>query len=435
MKRKTVINVTRVVLIATLSFLLFTNYALAEMKTFIKEYTYQASDEDSKNSSRTVALREIKRLLLEELGTYLESETEVQNFQLTKDQITTLTAGIVQTELIEEKWNTENLKYWLKARITADSGEVIKSIDSLRKDRQKTKELEEIRKRSDELLKENERLRKVLATTGTKHEQEKAAHSRNVKELNAIEWLEKGIASYNLGNYNIAIDALSNSIKLHPKPNPFAYQLRGVYYSKLGNSTEAINDFNKSIELNPQNVATYNSLGLEYLKLDEFNESIQKFNKAIMLKPKDEMSFINRGIAYEKLSNYNQAIKDFDKAIKINKYSYIAYLDRGVVYGKLGKHIKALQDFSKAIQINQSYGDAYYNRALMHSNLNNYKQAIKDYDKTIELNPQHAAFYVRRGLLYGKLDNLDNSINDFKIAARLGDKWAQDFLETHGIPW
>jgi hypothetical protein len=99
------------------------------MKTFIKEYTYQASEDDSRNSSRTLALREVKRLLLEELGTYLESVTEVQNFQLTKDQITTLTAGIVQTEIVDEKWDGHS--YWLRARITADSADVIKKIDAL----------------------------------------------------------------------------------------------------------------------------------------------------------------------------------------------------------------------------------------------------------------------------------------------------------------
>jgi len=107
-------------------------------------------------------MREVKRLLLEELGTYLESVTEVQNFRLTKDQITTLTAGIVQTEIVEEKWDGHT--YWLKSKIAADSGDVIKSIDVLRKDRQKSKELEEIRKRSDEQLREIERLKKELTT-------------------------------------------------------------------------------------------------------------------------------------------------------------------------------------------------------------------------------------------------------------------------------
>ena len=60
--------------------LFLTNSALAANKTFIKEYTYLASDLDSKVSSRAIALEQVKRALLEELGTYLISDTEVKNF-------------------------------------------------------------------------------------------------------------------------------------------------------------------------------------------------------------------------------------------------------------------------------------------------------------------------------------------------------------------
>ncbi|TAN43055.1 MAG: hypothetical protein EPN22_10835 [Nitrospirae bacterium] len=88
-----------------LLFLLIAAPAFGEVKTFTKEYTYQASDFDSRHSSRTLALKMVKRLLLEELGTYLVSETEVKNMQLTKDQVTTYSAGIVSAEVIEEKWD------------------------------------------------------------------------------------------------------------------------------------------------------------------------------------------------------------------------------------------------------------------------------------------------------------------------------------------
>lgn len=60
------------------------------------------SEDGNRDSSRTIALREVKRLLLEELGIYLESETEVENFQLTKDHITALATGIVKREIIDE---------------------------------------------------------------------------------------------------------------------------------------------------------------------------------------------------------------------------------------------------------------------------------------------------------------------------------------------
>jgi len=104
-------------------FILFSPHLIvAEIQTYIKEYNYQASEDDSRNSSRVSAMREVKRLLLEELGTYLESVTEVKNFQLTKDQITALTAGIVKTEVLDEKWDGHT--YWIKTKIIISGQEL-----------------------------------------------------------------------------------------------------------------------------------------------------------------------------------------------------------------------------------------------------------------------------------------------------------------------
>ena len=90
----------------------YANLAIAGLVTFQKEFSYQSSEADSKLSSRAIALEQVKRLLLEELGTYLESETEVKNFQLTKDQIIVLTAGIVRAGIIDERWDGKT--YYLK---------------------------------------------------------------------------------------------------------------------------------------------------------------------------------------------------------------------------------------------------------------------------------------------------------------------------------
>ena len=53
----------------------------AKTVTYIKEYHYQASELDSKVTSRSVALAQVKKLLLEELGTYLISESAVKDFE------------------------------------------------------------------------------------------------------------------------------------------------------------------------------------------------------------------------------------------------------------------------------------------------------------------------------------------------------------------
>ena len=110
-------------------------YCNAENKTFIREYHYQAGESDSKISSRTKALTEVKRLLLEEIGVYLESYinySEVQNedrisSQFLKKEIEQISAGITETSILEENWT--GVEYYIKAEITVDPDDVIRQLN------------------------------------------------------------------------------------------------------------------------------------------------------------------------------------------------------------------------------------------------------------------------------------------------------------------
>lgn len=124
---------------STLLIALFVN---AENKTFIREYTYQASESDSKITARNQALSEVKKLLLEELGVYVESYVnytiESQSGHITKDFITNeikqLSVGITETKILEEKWNGE--QYYVRAEIVADPTDVVRKINQTLEKRQ-----------------------------------------------------------------------------------------------------------------------------------------------------------------------------------------------------------------------------------------------------------------------------------------------------------
>ena len=164
--------------------LLMTGQAYAGKVEFIKEHTYRAGDMDSKVSSRAIALMEVKRALLEQLGTYLVSETEVRNFQMTKDQISLLTAGIVSAVILDEKWDGKD--FYLKAKLVVDPQEVAERVKAMSHDRERTRELEEARRKRDQALREVERLRKDmgLARPDIQGQMDRQAdYSRAVQEL------------------------------------------------------------------------------------------------------------------------------------------------------------------------------------------------------------------------------------------------------------
>jgi len=133
-------NLIKVIAVLTSSIIITSQVVFAEIKTFTKEYTYSASELDSQVTSRYNALEQAKRLLLEELGIFMTSQTVVKNAQLTKDEITSLSAGIVSAVVLEEKWDGH--KYWLKAKIDADPMVVEQAIEVIRNDNKKSTELD-----------------------------------------------------------------------------------------------------------------------------------------------------------------------------------------------------------------------------------------------------------------------------------------------------
>ncbi len=445
----------------------------ADTVTFTKEYTYQASEFDSKHSSRTLALEQVKRLLLEELGTYLVSETEVKDMRLTQDKITTYSAGIVSAEIIDERWDGKS--YWLKAKVSADTKEVEKALEKLIQDKSKTHELEDMRNKAEELAKENERLRILLIEESKSKNPDKilgaknlAAYEETITELNAAEWFRRGYkaliteqwnesldantkaielkpdyvsAYYNrglaydgLGNYQAAINDCSKAIEL--KPNlTVAYLSRGYAYYKLGNYQQAIEDYTKTINLKPDLAQSYTNKGLGYSELHKISQEIKESTKAIELRPIYAQAYYDRGNAYGKLCNYHQAINDYSMSIELTPDDAKAYYNRGVAYYKSGNYQQAIKDFSKAKELKPDYAKAFYYRGVAYVKSGKHPQAIADFTKAIELNPDDATAYYNRGLAYKKSGNYHQAIVDYKIAARLGYKHAQVFLKGQGIQW
>jgi tetratricopeptide (TPR) repeat protein len=333
-----------ILMFGLVGFFISANFVFGETRVFVEEYAYKASGADSKLSCRVIALEQVKRLLLEKLGTYLETETEVRNFRLTKDQIVVFTAGIVSAEIIDEKLDGKT--YSLKAKITVDPKDMAKAINKLRQDRQKTKELEEARKKADEALGEVEKIKKEYAMAKA-DKLNLGGYNEAINRLSATDWADRGYALVTSGKNQEAVEAFTRAIELDPK-NAKTYYNRGGVYGKLEDYRRAIRDFDRAIELNPKFEEVYTDRGVAYGMLGDYRQAIREYDKAIELNWKDVRAYVNRGIAYEELKDHRQAIRDYDKAIELNPKDARAYLNRGIAYAQLGDQQQAMEDYKTA---------------------------------------------------------------------------------------
>ena len=423
----------RLALISCLLVSMIPGQVFGETKTFTKEYNYQAAAQDDKNTSRIIALREVKQILLDELGEYLLNETAVKNAQIPKERIAALTAGVVPTQLVEEKWDEKT--YSLQAKITADPDHLTSFIAALGKDVQKTTELEDVKKLNDDLLKENKKLREELAAAeGKKQPKTLADYHKNIKELDSVEWFEQGFATAASGNFSDAVTAYTKAVENNPE-FAAAYRNRGIAYTNLGKHNQAILDYNKAIKINPKQAAAYNNRGTAYGNLGKFSQAIPDFNKAIQLYPQDAEAHYNRGLSYEQLGNYNQAIKNYNKSIEINPNHSNAYNNLGVAYYKLGNFNQAIMSFNEAIKINPQDAETHYNKGLSYLSLENYNQAILNFNEAIKLNPQLADAYIKRGISLANVGEKEKAFDDVRISAKLGHKKAQEILKKEKVEW
>jgi len=392
-------------ILVIISAILMGSTAFAQEKPvrYEKEYTYQASELDSKVTCRTIALEMVKRLLLEELGTYLIGMTEVKDMKLTRDKIVAYSAGIVGAEINEERFDGKT--YWIRATLTADPQAVVKSINKITEDRIKSKDLENARKDIEALTRDMDELRKGYAKNkgndvNGRDKRLENRYASTSRELMANEWCEKGKVA-----------------------------------SNDGDERKAIKYFGLAIMNKPDMAKAYNNRGVSYANLEDNQHAMKDFNMAIELDPKFAMAFTNRGVLYGKTDHYGQAIKDFNMALDLEPGYEYAYGGRALVYLTLGDYQQAIINIDKAIELRPGFAAAYGTRGHIYARLGNHAQAIKDYTKAIELKPNLREAYFDRGAINSYLGNASQAIKDYQVAARLGSEKARDVLRKEGVAW
>jgi tetratricopeptide (TPR) repeat protein len=412
----------------------------AQKKTFVRDYTYQAGEADSKLTARANATTQMRNILLSEVGQYLHVERTLKQDDTSEEfsqKIEAITAGIVEMKTLDEQWDGST--YYIKAEMAVDPKDLERRIAEVLNDKQKTKGLEEARKRTLAAEAEAARLRKELAAT--KDEQQHLAlqktYTKAADVLSAEEYFTKGNNARENGFNELAIKYYQKALELNPN-HAGAYNNMGIAYADLKNYHEAIWCYKKAIDIDPNYASAYNNMGVTYADLKNYYEAIRCYQKAIDIDPNYATTHMNMGNAYDILKNYDKAIRCFQKAIKIYPNYASAYHNMGRTYANLKNYHEAIRCCQKAIDIDSSIAwAAYIGMAVAYDNLKNYREAIRCYKKAIDLDPNDvdARVYANMGNAYYELGNKKEQIKNYQQAARLGHEDAQEWLRENGYNW
>ena len=178
-----------------------------------------------------------------------------------------------------------------------------------------------------------------------------------------------------------------------------------------------------------QTAKDYTQKGKELYEKREYMEALLNFNKAIEVDPNYSIAYYMRGNIKEAFEDHHGAMKDYNTSIEKNSKFADAFFVRGNVKMKLQDYYGAIDDYGSAITLNENYIDAYYNRGKAKQFLLAYEDAINDCTKIIQINPRNIDAYYMRGILRIDFGDMKNGCLDLSKAGELGDLKAYEAIK------
>lgn len=128
-----------------------------------------------------------------------------------------------------------------------------------------------------------------------------------------------------LGRHPDALASIENMFACRPEETERLvniadpWYLRGILRLDQGDFQGAIDDLSQAFDLDPSEPATLLcNRGLAFLRLGQLERALADTNEALGLVPDDAVAYNNRGVIYRDLGDLEQAERDLRRAIEIN---------------------------------------------------------------------------------------------------------------------
>jgi len=201
---------------------------------------------------------------------------------------------------------------------------------------------------------------------------------------------------------------------------------KGRIYAKLNRNTEAIIEFKKALEKDPENARIHNNLGMSYMKLKEYDKAVAEFNTALKIRPnfskaRLQLSTIgltqaielrklgeSESIVLEKLLGAEEVCREI---IEKDPNYVQAYTLLGEIHLLQGLIDDAIIDYKHVLDIDNSSVKGHIALARLYMSKSNLDMAKKECELILsELEPDNLQVQILLSTIYGQQGEYDESV-------------------------
>lgn len=167
-----------------------------------------------------------------------------------------------------------------------------------------------------------------------------------------------------------------------------------------------------SLNTQAQNPKRFFKVGEDFMLAGNYQDAVEQFTRAIDLQPDYDKAYLARADAFEKLGMIREAAEDYDRAATFLDKDQEVFYQAGRLYFELAEYEKAIERLDKSISLKRNYVEPYQVKAnvLMAQEL--YEEALEVAHNAVTLKENTNNFYIH-GTVNEKMGNLEAAEADF----------------------
>jgi tetratricopeptide (TPR) repeat protein len=192
-----------------------------------------------------------------------------------------------------------------------------------------------------------------------------------------------------------------------------------------GRSVEAIEHYQKAIEINPAYAEAENNLATVLLAAGRLGEAIEHCQRALEIDPNFAEAYYNLGCAFDNQGRSAEAIGHYQKAIELNPDLAEAHHNLGALFSSQGRLDETVKQYQRAIEIKPDNARAHYDLAGVFGLRNQLAEAIEHYRKAIEIKPDYVDAHGNLANALAAQGRLDEALKEYQRTLELVPHSAQ----------
>ena len=272
--------------------------------------------------------------------------------------------------------------------------------------------------------------------------------------------LRMGILDWRRGNLDSAHQSLRNAVDLADVLGDIEMQINcqkglALVLMDMKSPAEAIEAYNKILELDPDSSLPWNNLGGLYFSLDDLQKAEEAFLNGLTQNPGNVVGWVGLAGVYEKMNMFQESLDSYRHALRIVPDFTLAWFRIGGILEAVKQPENAIKAYEIVIRQSAKYLPAWMRLAKIYHEQNKPEQAINTiqnalvcspasfelwmtlgdvatrhnnnlsvsaYRKALAINPCHGQAYCRLAQVHEEQGNLLDAISCYEIGI--------NFLET-----